>query len=182
MKIYTKTGDKGLTSNVLGNRVSKADFIMELQGGIDEINANTGYLRSMVQEMKNEEAKRYIDDALRDVQYDLFKLGVEVSSQFTMPYVKTEHVEFLEKNIDKMTSELEQLKNFIYYSGASQSTHAHIIRSITRRVERIFVRMLEGRDYPECYQYVNRLSDFYYTLARYINKVEGQGEEVMKMR
>ncbi|TDT63682.1 cob(I)yrinic acid a,c-diamide adenosyltransferase [Fonticella tunisiensis] len=182
MKIYTKTGDRGFTSNVLGERVSKADIMMELQGGIDEINANTGFLRSIVRELQNADEKKYIDDVLREIQYHLFRMGVEISSKFKDIHITNENVKFLEENIDKMTSRLQELKNFLYLSGVKQSTYSNVIRSITRRVERIFVRALEGRNYPESYQYINRLSDFFYTLARYFNFIEGEQEEIMKLR
>lgn len=182
MKIYTKKGDRGSTSNVLGEGVSKADVIIELQGSIDEINANIGYLRSLVRMLKDEKEKNYIDNMMIEIQYTLFRMGGDISSKFTHKYVSEEDVDFLEKEIDRMTEKLKVLHSFIYYSGVEAAAFAHIVRSITRRAERIFVRTLEGKEYPPDYQYVNRLSDFFYTLSRYINYISGEKDEVMNLR
>lgn len=182
MKIYTKKGDKGYTSTVKGERISKSDILLELQGGIDEINANIGFLRSLIEEIKDDNRRQYISGMLKEIQYHLFRMGVEVSSQFKDVYITPEHISFLEKEIDNMTAETEPIKNFIHYYGPKQSTHSHVIRTITRRTERIFVRLLEGREYTESYSYINRLSDYFYTLARYIAFAEGYGDEIMKLR
>lgn len=182
MKIYTKKGDKGYTSTVKGERISKSDILLDLQGGVDEINANIGFLRSLVEEIKDEERKNYIDSMLKEIQYHLFRMGVEISSQFKDKYITDELVGFLEKEIDNMTSKTEPIKNFIHYFGPKQATHSHVIRTITRRTERIFVEVLGDQEYPESYSYINRLSDYFYTLARYISFQEGYGDEIMKLR
>jgi cob(I)alamin adenosyltransferase len=182
MSIYTKTGDKGFTSNVLGERVSKGDIIMELQGTIDEINAHIGFLRSMMVEFSHKVEAKKIDGILRDIQYSLFRIGGDISAQFSTNYIKEEDIKFLEREIDRMTDAFEPLKSFIYYSGNKQATYVHVIRSVTRRAERVFVRALEERDYPLDYQFINRLSDYFYTLSRYINHLNGDGDEAMKLR
>ncbi|KRQ86386.1 Cob(I)yrinic acid a,c-diamide adenosyltransferase [Caloramator mitchellensis] len=180
MKIYTKKGDKGTTSNVIGMSLSKADIFMELQGGIDEINANVGHLRSIIKDSKIKEAN-YIDEKLKKIQFILYKTGVDVSSQFRYQHISDEDVKFIEIEIDYMTEKMPILNSFIHYSGSASSTYSHVIRTIIRRVERVFVRVLEGMEYPVDYQFINRLSDYFFTLARYINFLEGIGDEAMNM-
>lgn len=183
MSIYTKKGDKGSTSNVLGNVYSKADIMMEMQGGIDEINANIGLLRSKLwNNVPNVHELQRIDSFLKKIQYNLFVLGVEVSIEFTKSKVKLSEVEEMELEIDYMTSKMNPLKNFIYQSGSEAAAQAHVVRSITRRVERVFVRGLEGREFPVSYKYVNRLSDYSFTLARYLNNLMSQPEEILILK
>lgn len=182
MKIYTKTGDKGTTANVLGQRISKGDIMLELQGTVDEVNVNVGYLRAMLKDIPMKEQPFDIDKSLRDVQYALFRIGTDISSNFTYEYVKEAEIAAMEQSIDIMTDAVEPLKNFIYYSGNIASTYCQVIRSVVRRAERIFVRHLEGKDYNLDYQYINRLSDYFFTLARYLNFLTGTNEEVMQLR
>jgi cob(I)alamin adenosyltransferase len=182
LKIYTKTGDKGTTADVLGNRISKADIKIELQGSIDEINASVGYLRALLKAYDIAAAELSIDLVLRDIQYTLFRIGGDISSDFSFSYVKDEDISFLEQSIDTMTTKVGQLQNFIYYSGSQPSTYCQLIRSITRRAERVFVRHMDGKEYNLDYQYINRLSDFFFTLGRYLNHLTEGTEEAMILR
>jgi cob(I)alamin adenosyltransferase len=183
MVIYTKKGDKGITSNVLGKTYSKASMLMELQGGIDEINANIGFLRSRLSSsVHNLLELQRIDSLLKKIQYNLFSIGVEISMEFTKANVGLDEVKVLEEEIDYMTNKMKQLRNFIYQSGNEAAAYSHIIRSVVRRGERVFVRALEESEYPESYQYINRLSDYFFTLARYLNHLGGQEEEVLKLK
>lgn len=182
MKIYTKTGDQGSTSDVLGNRVSKGDLKIELQGSVDEINAGVGYLRALLQQEGLRGAALDLDEALRNIQYTLFRVGSDISSDFTYHYVKAADISFLEQSIDKMTDAVGALQNFIYYSGSQTASYSQVIRSVTRRAERVFVRFMEGKEYNLDYQFINRLSDFLFTLARYFNHLSAIPEEVMKLK
>ncbi len=183
MKIYTKTGDQGYTSNVLGERIFKGDGLIELQGEIDEVNAGVGYLRSLTQKIFKEPEKLQIDEHLREIQYVLFRIGGDVSSQFSNHYVIQEDILVLENEIDRMTEVTGALKNFIYYSGNEAAAYCHVVRSVIRRAERFFVRAIEGKyDYTFDYQFINRLADYLFALARYMNVIEGQDEEAMKLR
>jgi cob(I)alamin adenosyltransferase len=184
-KIYTKTGDKGYTTNLLNKRYSKSDIEMELQGGIDEINANIGFLRNLIAlyELKCEAGVLTdIDDMLKKVQYDLYLIGIEVSTEFTEEYITEEQVKFLENQIDFMVDNTEPMKSFIYYSGINAATYSHVIRTIIRRVERIYVRALEASSYPRSYEYINRLSDYFFTFSRYINHLAGFQDEPMVLK
>lgn len=182
MKIYTKTGDMGTTSDVLGQRISKGDLKIELQGSIDEINAGAGYLRALLKNTAPEEAVIDLDNSLRDVQYALFRIGGDVSSNFGQNYIKADDIDYLEKCIDLMTNASGPLENFIYYSGSEAAAWCHVVRSVVRRAERVFVRYMEGKEYNLDYQYINRLSDFLFSLARYINFLSKVPDEVMKLR
>lgn len=180
MVVYTKKGDKGKTSNVLGKVYSKSYILIELQGGIDEINANIGVLRCKLGgNVPNVQELKRIDAFLKKVQYNLFLLGTEVSMEFTKNMVKPAETQSLEQEIDYMTERMQPLKNFIYQSGNEASVLSHVVRSVTRRVERVFVRISEEQNCPESYQYINRLSDYFFTLARYLNHINGKEEEVL---
>jgi cob(I)alamin adenosyltransferase len=152
---------------------------MELQGSIDEVNANTGYLRSIINNKYSVEMFKAVDDALRKVQYHLYLIGIEISTEFTEVYINEEEIGFLEKEIDFMVDNTEAMKSFIYYSGSEPSTFSQVIRTITRRAERVFVKALENNKFPLSYQYINRLSDYFFTLGRYLNQLEGISDEPM---
>jgi cob(I)alamin adenosyltransferase len=180
--IYTKTGDKGTTSDVLGQRISKADIKMELQGSIDEINAGIGHLRALLGVLNVDETTMDIDITLKDIQYILFMIGSDVSSNFKNHYVKASDISSLEHNIDRLTTTVGQLQNFIYYSGNQVSTYCQVVRSVVRRAERVFVRYMENKEYNLDYQFINRLSDFLFSLSRYINHITETSEEIMKLK
>lgn len=182
MKIYTKTGDLGTTSDVLGHRVSKGDTKIELQGSLDEINAGIGFLRSLLIELDLNTSAFDIDAALKDIQHTLFRIGGDVSSDFTYNYATEHDINSLETSIDIMTNAVGALQNFIYYNGNQAATYCQLIRSVTRRAERVFVRHLTDKPYNTDYQFINRLSDYFFTLARYINYVSGVPEEAMKLK
>jgi len=182
MKIYTKTGDQGTTSDVLGNRISKADIKIELQGTIDEVNASVGFLRALVQDAKYKSEILDINCTLRDIQYTLFRIGSDISSNLTYQYVTESDITFLEQSIDAMTNTVGALQNFIYYNGNQAAAYCQVIRSVTRRAERVFVRYLDGKNYSLDYQFINRLSDFFFTLARYMNYISEIPEEAMKLK
>lgn len=183
MKIYTKKGDQGYTSNVKGERIFKGDVQIELQGSLDEVNAGIGYLRSIVKKTIDHEQNGTLDEGLREIQYTLFKMGGDVSSQFSNHYVTKEDLISLENEMDQMTEQTGSLKNFIYYSGNEAATYCQVVRSIIRRAERVFVRAIEGKfEYSLDYQYMNRLADYFFTLARYMNFIDGQEDEIMKLK
>ncbi|MFX0547891.1 cob(I)yrinic acid a,c-diamide adenosyltransferase [Hathewaya histolytica] len=184
MKIYTKTGDKGTTSNLLGERVPKSDITMELQGQVDEINSGVGYLRSLLKELGFTPKVAHTDEILKEIQYNLYKIGIDIASRFTKHHILDSHVEVLEEEIDRMVNQMPPLKSFIYYSGSKEGTYAHVIRATTRRSERTFVKALAelNAEYPADYQYVNRLSDYFHTLARYMNFLQGVPDEPMILR
>lgn len=184
-KIYTKTGDKGFTTNLLNKTYSKADIEMELQGGIDEINANIGFLRSIINKKSDvfkKETFEYLDNSLKNIQYHLYLIGVEVSTEFSEKYIDNDEVSYLEHEIDHMVDFTPPMSSFIYYSGTEIAAFSHVIRTVVRRVERIFVKTIENNIYPISYQYINRLSDYFFSFSRYVNNIEGITDEPMILK
>ena len=177
MKIYTKKGDKGYTTNLLGEAVHKSDAILDLQGTVDEVNAMIGYLRALV--MKD---YKDIDEELREIQYALFRIGADITTKFQAVKVVEEDVGFLEQNIDRMTEAFGVQTSFIYYSGHNSATYAQVVRSVVRRAERTFVAAFNGEEYPIDLQYLNRLADYFYALARYLNHRYDIEDEKMMLR
>jgi len=180
MEIYTKKGDKGFTSTVEGKKVSKTDILLEVQGKVDEVNANIGHLRSILKEDLDREERNKIDEYLKKIQYKLYKIGTDISSRFKYKNITEEDVEFLENKIDFFQRKSGKLENFIYYSGSRSVTYTHVVRSLTRTAERTFARFIEDIETPYDYKFVNRLSDFMYALARYIKYLNGEEDEIVK--
>lgn len=183
-KVYTKTGDKGETSLVSGNRISKADHRIDLYGDLDELNSRLGIAAShmnLVSELKNEVSFLY------ELQSMLFNLGsnmaceVENRGKYKLPQVSAEIVSRLEDEIDRMDQELEPLKNFILPGGTILASELHLCRTGARSVERKAIAFLNSakEELPEnCVIFLNRLSDYFFVLARYANKLQG-GEEIL---
>ncbi|SEQ47968.1 cob(I)yrinic acid a,c-diamide adenosyltransferase [Piscibacillus halophilus] len=178
MRIYTRSGDKGTTSLIYGKRVKKNDIRVEAYGTCDEANSMIGVARS---HLINEEwdGKESVIEALHKVQTVLFHVGAELatpSGKEVMWKLRNEHIDFLEKQIDEWDSSLDELKNFILPSGHPSASALHVARTIVRRAERMAVA-IEDVENDMVLQYLNRLSDFLFVAARYVNKGLG-GEEL----
>jgi len=171
-KVYTKTGDKRLTSLVGGKRVSKASARVEAYGDVDELNSVLGIVRA---EAKDNEIKEIINE----IQNDLFIIGADLASppEIEVPRIKKERIKELEKTIDKFLKELEPLKEFILPSGSSGGPYLHLARTVSRRAERRIVKLMEEEGLNEnVLAYMNRLSDLLFVMARIENK-RGNFEE-----
>lgn len=165
-KVYTKTGDKGLTSLVGGERVSKASLRVDSYGDVDELNAVLGIIRS--QGVGDE-----INSLIIKIQNDLFIMGADLASpmDIEVPRVSAESVENLETVIDEFLDELEPLKEFILPSGNAGGSYLHFARTVSRRAERKVVKLMEQEEIGEnVLIYLNRLSDLLFVLARIENK------------
>ena len=174
-KIYTKTGDKGTTSLVGGKRVSKFDDRIEAYGTVDELISYVGLVRDLV-EIKS------IKDVLIEIQSKLMTvssiLATEDSVKQNNYNLNLSDIEFLEKEIDLMDEELPTLTKFILPGGNITVSHCHIARTICRRAERLTIFVAENNYInPLAHQYLNRLSDYLFTLARYIS-LKFNAEEV----
>lgn len=180
MGIVTKTGDKGTTGTLGGERLLKSSSLIELNGQIDEVNASLGYVNALIEEGKDFSQKEEIMKLIRYIQNGLYNLGTEISSGFTIIRFTESHTLFLEEKIDEMTALMPIQTKFIILSGTKSATYTHVARSISRRCERQFVRYLLEENvepFPPCYKFLNRLSDFLFTLARFLNQEQG-GEEI----
>lgn len=162
-KIYTRTGDKGTTGLADGSRVAKDDLHVEVFGTLDEVNSAIGFVLS-------HEVNEKIFETLTQVQHDLFDLG----SEFCLPdyqAIKQEHISYLEQALDELNEQLTPLKEFILPGGHNAASHCHVARTICRRAERRMVSLMKEENInPFALQYINRLSDLLFVIARTINK------------
>lgn len=167
MKIYTKTGDKGKTSLIGGTRVSKHHIRIESYGTIDELNSYIGLIRD--QQIGQPE-----QETLKEIQDRLFTIGSSLASdpqksKMKIPDLKLTDIELLEREIDRMQEILPQLRHFILPGGNNTISFCHISRCVCRRAERIVVHLQEESQVDEKVSiYLNRLSDYLFTLARKI--------------
>lgn len=174
MKIYTKGGDTGETSLFGGQRVSKSSKRIDAYGTVDELNSILG----MVIAAQPSAATR---EVLNKVQHQLFVLGADLATPITnearISRIGEDEINFLEQQIDAMEENLPPLKNFILPGGSSAGATLHLARTVCRRAERIAVDCKESEDLTELsIQYMNRLSDFLFVLARHENLNTGTEE------
>ena len=165
-KVYTKTGDQGLTSLVGGARVSKASLRVDSYGDVDELNAVLGIILS--QGVDDE-----INSLLIVIQNDLFIMGADLASppDIEVPRISKESFENLEVAIDKFLEELEPLKEFILPSGNIGGSYLHFARTVSRRVERNVFKLIEEDELGQnVLIYLNRLSDLLFVMARVENQ------------
>lgn len=174
VKIYTKTGDSGKTALFGGKRVPKHDIRIEAYGTVDELNAHIGHLYDLV----SDEAIRSV---LLKIQNQLFNLGALLAAdperEFKMPQITEGHCSMLEHAIDRMDTSLEPLKHFILPSGNKDASFCHIVRTTCRRAERRVVALASEEEVdPILIKFLNRLSDYFFVLARYLLKEAGAKE------
>lgn len=170
MKVYTKTGDKGMTSLVGGQRVSKCCERLESYGTVDELNSHIGVLITYCTDNQDR-------NFLTDVQAKLFVVGgylaTDTSQRDVRPgnIVTPEMVEAVEREIDRLQELVPPLKLFILPGGARSAAYAHVCRTVCRRSEREILRLQEtGAEVDSnVIAYVNRLSDYFFVLARKLN-------------
>lgn len=161
MKIYTRGGDKGNTQIYVDKaiRVEKDDAILNCYGDLDELNCHIGLLLSI----------EGIADAefLTQIQRNLFNAGFVISASSSLSQDATEQ---LEAKIDEMTAQLPPQTRFILPGGCASAAQAHVCRAVCRRAERSVVTLSHQHDVPsELISFINRLSDFFFTYARYCN-------------
>ncbi|MFC7372317.1 cob(I)yrinic acid a,c-diamide adenosyltransferase [Fictibacillus iocasae] len=177
MKIYTKTGDKGQTSLIYGERVAKNDLRVEAYGTCDEANSMIGLGVSTLPE--NEWTMSLIA-VLQRVQTVLFHVGAELATPHGKKVswvLEEKEIAFLEETIDQWQSDLKPLQQFILPGGAAPASALHTARTIARRAERIAVSVENVN--PLVLSYLNRLSDFLFVAARYVNHKMGINEPVL---
>ena len=168
-KVYTKTGDEGLTSLVGGERVSKASLRVDSYGDVDELNAVIGVIRS--QGVDDE-----ISSLLIKIQNDLFIMGADLASppDIEVPRVSKDSIGDLERAIDKFLEELDPLREFILPSGNASGSYLHLARTVCRRAERKVVELMQSEEIGgNVLIYLNRLSDLLFVMARLENKRSG---------
>ncbi|GAA0341446.1 cob(I)yrinic acid a,c-diamide adenosyltransferase [Bacillus carboniphilus] len=178
MKIYTKTGDKGTTSLVYGQRVSKNDVRVEAYGTCDEANSLIGQGMSFLHDVSFE-GKEDVLKQIHTIQTILFHVGAELATPAGKEVawkLEEKHIKELESAIDQLDSGLEPLKNFILPGGHPAGATLHVARTVVRRAERIAVGLGESAN-PLVLSYLNRLSDYLFVAARFINAKIGFTEK-----
>ena len=176
-KVYTRTGDDGTTSLVGGHRVKKTNSRIEAYGTVDELSADLGLLASFMKDGPDK-------NGIIRIQRDLFtvcsylatdKTKTQLAPSYTLDPAE---VEALELEIDKILAEIPQQTGFILPGGSHTAAYAHVCRTVCRRAERRIFFLAETTELdPEVLQYMNRLSDYLFVLARKLNFIDGVREK-----
>lgn len=171
MKIYTKTGDTGETSLFGGGRVLKSSGRIAAYGGVDELNSFVGFARAACSDDR-------IAGFLERIQNELFTLGADLATplentKVSIDRITESHVAWIEQAIDALDGELGQITYFILPGGSELASRIHLCRTVCRRAETSIVDLAQTETLNEIdVRYVNRLSDFFFVLARYANHLE----------
>lgn len=177
MNIYTRTGDAGETS-IIGGRVAKNDLQVEAYGTVDEANSILGVAVCLLEEQHPQEWR----NQLEKIQHELFDCGGDLSmkagAEDKYPFkVTAEMVTYLEQEIDKLMEQAPALERFILPGGTSLAAQLHVARTIVRRAERRVVTLAQRQAInPYVRQYLNRLSDYLFALARAVNAQAGRAD------
>ncbi len=181
MKIYTKTGDDGTTMLFGGGRVLKHHLRIEAYGTIDELNSYIGLIRDQA-------ISAHHRQVLKQIQDKLFTIGANLATnpdktKAKTPDILASDIELLEEEMDAMDATLPQLKNFILPGGHTTVSFCHIARCVCRRTERLCVALAEQSPVEAILiQYINRLSDYLFMLARKIGAELGAEEVTWETR
>lgn len=178
MKIYTRTGDTGSTSLVGGSRILKDDLRVQAYGTCDEANSMIGFALSFINDYEWDEKENFMEQLFR-VQTVLFHVGAELSTPENEKVawsLKEKHVIELEEQIDMWNSLLPPITEFILPYGNKGSSSLQVARTIVRKAERFAVSLKYEITNKYVISYLNRLSDFLFVAARYIN-IRLQGDE-----
>ena len=175
-RIYTKTGDEGMTGLGGGQRVPKDSQRVETYGTVDELNSQIGVaLATGLSER--------VSGELRRIQNELFDLGADLATPATsqarhpVPTVEPRHIEALERLIDELNEVVGPLTNFLLPGGAPGAAQLHVARTICRRAERAAITLARDETIgPTVLPYLNRLSDALFVMARYENHERGVAE------
>lgn len=167
MRIYTKTGDKGDTGMIGGSRVAKHSLPIVVVGDLDELNCHLGLCACLDLEGSTKAL-------LIQVQSSVFDAGAEASAQGGLPGSYGALIGGLETDIDRISSELPEMKSFILPGGCQESARLHVARAVCRRAERSLVEMHQGSPFQsEILCFINRLSDWLFIAARWENHRRG---------
>jgi cob(I)alamin adenosyltransferase len=185
-RVYTKTGDKGQTSLIGGDRVSKAAPRIECYGTVDEVNATLGLVRTA---LESSAARDGLLAIIERVQNELFNLGAELATadpdrRAKAPHIEPRHIAALEADIDRLNDDLPDLKSFVLPGGGLTSSYFHLARTVCRRAERLVVAVSgAGEDVSnEAITYLNRLSDALFVFGRWAAHQEGAAEPLWDSR
>jgi cob(I)alamin adenosyltransferase len=183
-RVYTRTGDQGDTRLVGGTRVPKDALRIEAYGTVDELNSIVGLARAFNLDGPAGAARDYLEGILRRIQNELFDLGGELATPAAAAgegqlRVGADHVTALERIMDECQKDLAPLNSFVLPGGGKVSAFLHQCRTVCRRAERIVLRLSrEEMIGPWPLRYLNRLSDLFFVLSRWIGKHSGEAEHL----
>lgn len=175
--VYTRGGDSGTTSLIGGSRVKKCSARIDAYGTIDELCAHLGLLDSMLKDMPEHHAcpMQWIQSRLFDVGTHLAMPCAE--GEGAVSTISETHIAELETHIDQLDAQLTPLRTFILPGGSIQASQCHVCRTVCRRAERLITALdQESMVCPRVLAFVNRLSDYLFVYARFLNKIEGVDE------
>ncbi len=182
MKIYTKTGDQGLTSLIGGTRVPKSSLRIDCYGTVDELNSYIGLLR-------DQDVNAARRDLLKEIQDRLFTIGSHLATdpakdpRQRLPDLHAADVALLETEMDRLDQELEPLREFVLPGGHPAVSFAHVARCVCRRAERLVIHLREESPVEDLVvMYLNRLSDYLFVLSRAMAHELGVAEITWKPR
>ena len=178
MSVVTKTGDRGQKGLADGSRVSKSHLQIEAYGGVDELNSWIGVIRATL--ASDHEIETTLAPMFQRIQEGCFVMGAHLalpssaheSTRKQMPSLSTLDLSQLEKEISRFEKESQALKHFVLPGGHSIAAQLHVARTVARRCERSVARLLESEkneSWMLCLQFLNRLSDWFFTCARWVN-------------
>lgn len=177
-KVYTRRGDQGVTSLVGGQRVKKSSIRLEAYGTVDELSAHLGLLATMLPEDHEYDMVERIQNCLFNVCTNL-ATDQSQTPLYPSALLPEGEIELMEKEVDTITQLLPEKQGFILSGGTPAAAQAHVCRTVCRRAERRIVALSEEAVVsPEILQYVNRLSDYLFVLAKKLNFIEGKSEKV----
>jgi cob(I)alamin adenosyltransferase len=187
-KIYTKTGDGGSTRLTGGQQVEKDDLRIEAYGTVDELNSVVGLIRTELSRSPKcpPEIETELQDWLHDLQQNLFNLGSDLSTRLDdrfegQPVAEEKNVLELEHFIDRLNAELHALNSFVLPAGGPIVTATHLARTVCRRAERCCISLRREETIGEwVIPFLNRLSDAFFVLSRWVAKTCGEQEVLWK--
>ena len=186
-KVYTKTGDKGITGLVDGSRVPKNHPRIEAYGTVDELNAIIGIIRTFLNDTNTDSSMDVIDSCLYRIQNDLFNVGADLATPKDsrwegMTLINQGSIAALEKQIDNLNEDLPPLKEFILPGGGKVGAFFHQARTVARRAERDIISLMQSDENIEILPmtYLNRLSDYLFVAGRWSAKQLNETEYFWK--
>lgn len=175
--VYTRGGDSGTTSLIGGSRVKKCNLRLDAYGTIDELSAHIGLLASMTSATSGADTH-----LLPWIQSRLFDVGTHLAMPSTEGQeppcaITAAHIQQLEEHIDTLDAQLPALRSFILPGGCTAAAQCHVCRTVCRRAERLITALAEEAPIsPILLSFVNRLSDYLFVYARFLNKIKGVDE------
>jgi cob(I)alamin adenosyltransferase len=177
-KVYTRGGDSGKTSLVGGQRVSKASTRLEAYGTVDELSSHLGLLAALLPDGHEQQMIFRIQNNLFNVCTNL-ATNQEQTPLYPSAHLPEGETELLEKEVDSIMNELPERQGFVLPGGTREAAQAHVCRTVCRRAERRIVALAEEAVVStEVQQYVNRLSDYLFVLAKKLNFLAKKEEKI----